>query len=118
MNSLAHAVHDLVVGREAVVNDLTTQERAALAKMGAVLSRVPRDLARTLAAEGPQVQWWSPPSARPARDLARTLAAEGPQVQWWSPPSNRPTRDLARKLAAEGPQVQWWSPPSLTAKAR
>jgi hypothetical protein len=67
MNSLAYAVHGMVVGGkpvETVLHDLTAQERLALADMRAVLLRLPKDLASTLAKIGTQDQWWIAPPTR------------------------------------------------------
>lgn len=60
MNSLAQAVHAVVVGGKSVEDvsrGLTTQERAALADMLTSLQRLPQDLARVLAAEPTQSEW-------------------------------------------------------------
>ena len=63
MNSLAHAVHDLIVGRkpvEAVSGSLTAEQQTVLRDLRSVLCRSPRALANVLAAEGRRQDWPSP----------------------------------------------------------
>ena len=63
MNSLAHAVHDLIVGRkpvEAVSGSLTAEQQTVLRDLRSVLCRSPRALADLLAAEDPGPNWPSP----------------------------------------------------------
>ena len=60
MNTLAKATCKLVRGEaefETVAAQLTTAERQALIEMRALLEQNPRDLARTMAAEGEAPPW-------------------------------------------------------------
>jgi len=109
MNSLARAVHGMVVGHKSlgdVSGDLTAQERAALADMQPVLSRSPEDLARVLAKAPTQSEWWrfghlakAPTQSEWWRSADQAQAPT--QSEWWSSP----------RMAQAPTQSEWWSNP-------
>ena len=95
MNSLARAVHGMVVGRKSlgdVSGDLTAQERAALADMQPALSR-PFEDPRVLVEAPTQAEWWASP---------KRLAEAPTQAEWWRSP---------RRLAEAPTQAEWWRSP-------